>query len=193
MQYPIRNSDINRPGIIPAMNNLLTDSPDAIPYIINGMLGGIITPNPPEIATKAVLKILSYPNETKTGIVMLPTAATVAGPDPDIAPKNRQVATTEHGIPAVSFPKNSENTSNILLDIPPLAIIIPDNTNIGTAISGKLSIPPTIERTMNCPLAVKLGSNIPGSMEAITNDRDIGIAINMQIAKIPTVKIDVIG
>ena len=35
-------------------------------------------------------------------------------------------------------------------------MIIPDNTNIGTASNGKLSIPPSIERMTNVPLAVNL-------------------------------------
>ena len=44
-------------------------------------------------------------------------------------------------------------------------MIIPDNTNIGTASNGKLSIPPSIERMTNVPLAVNDGSNAPGSTD----------------------------
>ena len=134
---------------MPAINRLLTDWPDAIAYIMNGMLGGIITPIPPATATIAVLNLRSYPRAVSTGMVMLPTAATVAGPDPDIAPKNMQVATTEQGIPAGNLPNSSENTSNIFSEMPPLAIIMPESTNMGTAMSGKLSIPPTMERITN--------------------------------------------
>ena len=36
--------------------------------------------------------------------IMEPTAATVAGAEPEIAPKNRQVRTGAQGIPAVLFP-----------------------------------------------------------------------------------------
>lgn len=46
-------------------------------------------------------------------------------------------------------------------------MIIPDNTNIGTASNGKLSIPPSMERMTNCPLAVNDGSNAPGSTDTI--------------------------
>ncbi len=46
----------------------------------------MITPRPPATATIDVTKVLSYPKETKIGIVIEPTAAVVAGPDPDIAP-----------------------------------------------------------------------------------------------------------
>ena len=169
---------------MPAMNRLLTDWPDAIAYIMNGMLGGIITPIPPATATIAVLNLRSYPRAVSTGMVMLPTAATVAGPDPDIAPKNMQVATTEQGIPAGNLPNSSENTSNIFSEMPPLAIIMPESTNMGTAMSGKLSIPPTMERITNCPLAVKEGSNAPGSTDAIPRDIETGIARSIDIMNI---------
>lgn len=86
MAYTINKAPINNPGTTPAINRSLTDSPDAIPYMINGILGGMITPSPPATATIAVENDLSYPKRTKIGIVMLPTAATVAGADPEIAP-----------------------------------------------------------------------------------------------------------
>ena len=72
--------------MIPAMKRSLTDAPDAVPYMINGILGGIITPRPPATATRAVENFLSYPISIRIGIVILPTAATVAGADPEIAP-----------------------------------------------------------------------------------------------------------
>ena len=71
---------------MPARNRSLTDSPVAIAYMINGILGGIITPSPPATATIAVAKSFLYPSSIRRGIVMLPTAATVAGADPEIAP-----------------------------------------------------------------------------------------------------------
>ena len=72
--------------MMPARNRLLTEAPEAIPYMIKGMLGGMITPSPPATATIAVEKVRSYPREVRIGIVMLPTAATVAGAEPEIAP-----------------------------------------------------------------------------------------------------------
>ena len=90
MAYTINKAPINNPGTtpgtIPARKMSLTEAPDAIPYMINGILGGMITPSPPATATIAVENDLSYPKRTKIGIVMLPTAATVAGADPEIAP-----------------------------------------------------------------------------------------------------------
>ena len=72
--------------MMPAMNRSLTDAPDAEPYMINGILGGMMTPSPPATATSAVVNFFSYPISIRIGMVMLPTAATVAGPDPEIAP-----------------------------------------------------------------------------------------------------------
>ena len=72
--------------MLPAINRSLTDSPEALPNMINGILGGIITPRPPATATIAAEKSLSYPSSIRIGIVILPTAATVAGAEPEIAP-----------------------------------------------------------------------------------------------------------
>lgn len=74
------------PGMIPAIKRSLTEAPDALPNMINGMLGGMITPRPPATATTAVENVLSYPISIRMGMVILPTAATVAGPEPEIAP-----------------------------------------------------------------------------------------------------------
>ena len=63
-------------------------------------------------------------------------------------------------------------------------MMIPANTNMGTANSGKLSIPPNMERITKLPLAVKLGSNKPGNTATMPNEIDIGTAINKQMAKI---------
>ena len=59
MAYSIRSRPIIRPGMTPAKNRLLTEAPDAIPYMINGILGGMITPRPPATATIAVEKVRS--------------------------------------------------------------------------------------------------------------------------------------
>ena len=50
------------------------------------MLGGIITPRPPYTAIMAVTKSLSYPSLVNSGMHIVPMAATVAGPEPQIAP-----------------------------------------------------------------------------------------------------------
>ena len=77
---------ISMPGTTPAINKSPTEAPVAEPYMIIGILGGIITPNPPATATMAAAKDRLYPIPVSTGIVIAPTAAAVAGPDPEIAP-----------------------------------------------------------------------------------------------------------
>ena len=57
-----------------------------MPKRMKGILGGIITPNPPAVPMIAPQKTRSYPIFSKTGIPMVPTAAQVAGPEPEIAP-----------------------------------------------------------------------------------------------------------
>ena len=47
------------PGMIPAVNRSLTDSPDARPYIIKGMLGGMMTPRLPATAMIATQNFFS--------------------------------------------------------------------------------------------------------------------------------------
>ena len=42
-----------RPGRIPPVNNLITETPAVMPYIIIGMLGGMIGPMMPPEATRA--------------------------------------------------------------------------------------------------------------------------------------------
>ena len=45
----------------------------------------MITPRPPATVTMEVAKTISYPISTRNGIVMAPTADTVAGEEPEIA------------------------------------------------------------------------------------------------------------
>ena len=68
------------------MNICPTETPEFIEYRINGIEGGMITPRPPEIATNAALNVRSYPREVRIGMVIAPTAAVVAGAEPEIAP-----------------------------------------------------------------------------------------------------------
>ena len=73
------------PGMIPAMKRSPGDVWEAEEYTIKERLGGMITPRPPATVTIAVENILSYPILIKNGIVMAPTAETVAGDEPDMA------------------------------------------------------------------------------------------------------------
>ena len=60
------------------------------------------------------------------------------------------------------------------METPPLAIKIPDKTNIGIASNGKESIPPSIERMMYSPFTGKFGSSKEGNKELILKPAEIG-------------------
>ena len=92
------------PGIIPAIKRSLTEAPEALPYMIKGMLGGIITPSPPATATTAVENVLSYPTRFISGIVIAPVPATLAIALPEIAPKQALEITAAFAGPPCDFP-----------------------------------------------------------------------------------------
>ncbi len=72
--------------MMPAVNISPTDSWVNRAYMMKGMEGGIMTPSPPAVATMAAKNTLSYPSSTRMGMHMAPTAAAVAGPEPEMAP-----------------------------------------------------------------------------------------------------------
>ena len=70
---------------------------------------------------------------------MEPTAATVAGPEPETAAKNMHTSTVTMAIPPVMRPKNTLQTLRMRRDTPPAPIRSPAKINIGTAKMGKES------------------------------------------------------
>lgn len=60
----------------------------------NAILGGMTIPMAPEALISAVDIPTLYPASTIAGTRMAPSAATVAGPDPDIAAKKQETRTT---------------------------------------------------------------------------------------------------
>src|SRR5665648_794651 len=101
-----------------------------------GLLGGIITPIEPAVATTAAANAGLYPCFLISGIIMVPIAATVAGPEPLIAAKNRQVKIVTNANPPGKNPTNSFPRFNNLLNKLPPPIIIPAATKNGIAIIG---------------------------------------------------------
>ena len=73
------------------------------------------------------------------GITIVPTAATVAGPEPETAAKNIQTSTVTIAKPPVTLPKNILQTFKILVDTPPALIKSPARINIGIAKIGNES------------------------------------------------------
>ncbi len=107
-----------------------------IPKITMGMEGGITTPNPPDEAVIAEAYPLSYPRFIIAGIMSIPTAAVVAGPDPDMAPKNMQAMTVAQEIPPVMGPAKDSARFTRRLDTPAASISDPARINAGRAING---------------------------------------------------------
>ena len=135
--------------MIPAvsMESILT-VPTVMANITIGRLGGIKTPRPPEAAVTPVTNVLSYPCSSMAGIMMLPTAANVAWPEPEIAPNNIQVSTVAMGTPPVNLPIQALAKLNSFLEIPPCPMISPARIKRGTARTVKESSACTILRTM---------------------------------------------
>ena len=77
------------------------------------------------------------------GIMMLPSAATVAGPEPEIAAKKQQVMTPTIANPPVIWP--TQTSANLIrrLETPAASISSPARIKKAIAISGKLSAPST--------------------------------------------------
>src|SRR5690606_25258333 len=124
---------------MPARNMLPTETPPITPYKTNGILGGMITPMDPAEAATAEAKPPSYLRATIAGIIKPPIAATVAGPDPEIAAKNIQATIVTMLNPPVIQPTNAEANASSLFDTPPLPIRIPASIKNGIASKGNES------------------------------------------------------
>src|SRR5690606_10586710 len=75
----------------------------------------------------------------------MPTAAVVAGPEPEIAPKNRQAMTVAAEMPPVKGPARLSATVISRREIPAASIRAPARMKAGSAISGKA---PTDEKAI---------------------------------------------
>ena len=111
---------------------------------MNTMLGGIIIATPPLAAIKAEAKPLSYPAFIMAGIRIAPSAATVAGPEPDTAPQNRETITVAIAKPPGTSPTTSSTNRIILREMPARSITSPASTKKGTANNVNLEIPENI-------------------------------------------------
>ena len=71
------------------------------------------------------------------GIISIPTAAVVAGPEPEMAPKNTQARAVVTGRPPGMGPMMFSAMFTSLLDIPEASIRAPARMKEGRAIRGK--------------------------------------------------------
>ncbi len=73
------------------------------------------------------------PCSTIAGIRTAPRAATVAGPEPEIAPKKQETITHTIAMPPFLCPTQVSTKSISLREIPAFAMIFPDSTKNGIA------------------------------------------------------------
>lgn len=135
----MREKPINNPGPKPAMNRDEIDVFVATPYTTIGMDGGIMTPILPAHAINANVNRFEYPFSSIVGTTIEPTAATVAGPEPETAAKNIHTTTVQIASPPVILPKNALQTFKRRFETPPLPISSPARINRGIAIRGNES------------------------------------------------------
>src|SRR5699024_4725536 len=166
------------------------DTVPTTPYITKGILGGINTPIEPAEAVIAAANPLSYFFSFIEGIIKEPIAATVAGPEPEIAAKNILANTVTIAKPPAIKPINTVAKFKSLFEIPPWLIKTPDKIKKGIAIKGKLS---SDEKAFwIITLGEELVAKTIVTKEATPKDKAIGTPINMRRNIVPKSKAIVI-
>lgn len=97
------------------------------------ILGGMMVPMVPAVATREAEYARSYPASSISGIIIRPIAATVAEPVPEIAAKIMQATMETMPRPPVRLPSESFATLIRRLEIPPLPMMSPAKVNSGIA------------------------------------------------------------
>ena len=133
---------IRRPGTIPAMNISAIEVPVMEAYTTKAILGGMTMAMELEVAISAVENGAEKPPcSTIAGISTAPRAATVAGPEPEMAPKKQATITHTMAIPPFLCPTQVSTNLISRLEIPAFAMMFPDSTKNGIARSRNLLIP----------------------------------------------------
>ena len=129
------------------------------------------------------------PCSIMAGIRTLPSAATVAGPEPEMAPKKQATITHTMAIPPRRCPTQVLTNLISRLEMPAFAMILPDNTKNGIASKRNLLIPEYI-------LVATMVSEVPEYRIAQMEDRPrqilIGIPIIRKMKKEINKKIEII-
>ena len=103
-----RAKPIMMPGMIPPMNISPTETPVIEAYTTNAMEGGITMAIEDAVAIMAEEKGAEKPPRLiMAGIRMMPRAATVAGPEPEMAPKKQATTTHTMAMPPRRCPMQS--------------------------------------------------------------------------------------
>ena len=132
---------IKIPGTIPAINRSPTFSPVMDAYTTYAILGGMTIAIELAAAMSAIANGALNPASTIAGIRIAPSAATVAGPEPEIAPKKHATMTQTIAIPPRLCPTQLSINLIRRLEIPAFAIIFPARMKNGIANNNVLLIP----------------------------------------------------
>ena len=93
-------------------------------------------------ATMPVAKgALNFSRWTIAGIRITPSAATVAAPEPDMAPKKQATTTHTMAIPPRRWPSRASMNAISRSEMPARAIMLPESTKKGTDSSRYLPMP----------------------------------------------------
>ncbi|MPM93198.1 hypothetical protein SDC9_140334 [bioreactor metagenome] len=117
------------------------------PYTIAEMLGGISNATEPLEVIKPVVNPLGYFFSIILGYIRPPMAITVAGEEPDTAPKNIQATSVVMAMPPVLPPTMVWAQFKIRFAIPPVFITFAPKIKKGIAMRENLSTPPTMRCT----------------------------------------------
>ena len=124
------------------MNMSAMDVPVMEAYTTKAILGGMTMAMELEVAISAVENGAEKPPcSTIAGISTAPRAATVAGPEPEMAPKKQATITHTMAIPPFLWPTQVSTNLISRLEIPAFAMMFPDSTKNGIARSRNLLIP----------------------------------------------------
>ncbi|MPM70144.1 hypothetical protein SDC9_117097 [bioreactor metagenome] len=124
------------------MNMSPTETPVMDAYTTNAMEGGMTMAIEEAVAIMAEEKGAEKPPRLiMAGIRMIPSAATVAGPEPEIAPKKQATTTHTMAMPPRRCPMQSSMNWTRRVEIPAFAMMLPDRTKNGIASSRNFAMP----------------------------------------------------
>src|SRR5699024_7633976 len=107
------------PGIQPPMNISPTETPVMEAYTTNAMEGGMTMAMEEALAIREEAKGAEKPPRLiMAGIRMMPRAATVAGPEPEMAPKKQATITATMAMPPRRWPTQSSANATRRLEMP---------------------------------------------------------------------------
>ena len=133
------------------------------------MDGGMTTPMAPPAAMRAQENAGEYPAFTMAGIIIRPRAATVAGPEPEIAAKKQDTATHTIAMPPLMWPRHFSARLISRPEIPAFSITLPERMKNGIARSTNLLLAEEHSRGRTLIMA-SIGFPAPWTRMAATLD-----------------------